>query len=96
MQQQNPNEGMSGISPRYVMNRLGEVASKPGVSCIMPLMALDSMWRGLDQNISLGEIDVTKYVAIVSNSRARVQQSSNQGDPAGIPRIVRRYSQPGS
>ena len=58
MQQQNPNEGMSGISPRYVMNRLGEVASKPGISCITPLGALDSMWRGLDQNISLGEINV--------------------------------------
>ena len=68
MQQQNPNEGMSGISPRYVMNRLGEVASKPGVSCITPLMALDSMWRGLDQNISLGEIDVPKYTTIVSDT----------------------------
>jgi serine protein kinase len=68
MQHQNPNEGMSGISPRYVMNRLGEVASQPGVSCITPLGALDSMWRGLDQNISLGEIDVAKYVAIVSDT----------------------------
>ena len=68
MQQQNPNEGMSGISPRYVMNRLGEVASKPGISCITPLGALDSMWRGLDQNISLGEINVAKYVAIVSDT----------------------------
>jgi serine protein kinase len=68
MQHQNPNEGMSGISPRYVMNRLGEVASQPGISCITPLGALDSMWRGLDQNISLGEIDVAKYVAIVSDT----------------------------
>ena len=68
MQQLNPNEGMSGISPRYVMNRLGEVASQPGVSCITPLGALDSMWRGLDQNISIGEIDVAKYVAIVSDT----------------------------
>ena len=68
MQHQNPNEGMSGISPRYVMNRLGEVASQPGVSCITPLGALDSMWRGLDQNISIGEIDVAKYVAIVSDT----------------------------
>ena len=74
MQQQNPNEGMSGISPRYVMNRLGEVASKPGISCITPLGALDSMWRGLDQNISLGEINVAKYVAIVSDT---VQEYGN-------------------
>jgi serine protein kinase len=74
MQHQNPNEGMSGISPRYVMNRLGEVASQPGISCITPLGALDSMWRGLDQNISLGEIDVAKYVAIVSDT---VQEYGN-------------------
>ncbi len=68
MQRHHLNEGMSGISPRYVMNRLGAVASKPGVSCITPLAALDSLWQGLDQNVSLGKIDVPTYVSMVSET----------------------------
>ncbi len=67
MRSQHPNEGMSGISPRYVMNRLADAASKPGVCCITPLAALDSLWRGLDQNVSLGEIDPAEYVALATH-----------------------------
>lgn len=68
MQRHHPAEGMSGISPRYVMNRLGSVASRPDVTCITPLAALDSLWRGLHQNVSLGEIDAPKWVSFVSET----------------------------
>ena len=68
MQRHNQNEGMAGISPRYVMNRLDDAASDPEVSCVTPLAALDSLWRGLDQNISIGEIDTPKYLFLVSES----------------------------
>ncbi len=68
MQRHHPAEGMSGISPRYVMNRLGSVASMPDVTCITPLAALDSLWRGLHQNVSLGEIDAPKWVSFVSET----------------------------
>ncbi len=69
MQRQHPTEGMTGISPRYVMNRIGAVASIPDISCISPLAALDSLWRGLGENISLEQQETyARYVAIVAET----------------------------
>ena len=68
IQRHHPNEGMEGISPRYVMNRLGAVASEQDVSCVSPLAALDSLWQGLGENVSLGQQDVAKYVGLVNDA----------------------------
>ncbi len=62
------NEGMSGLSPRYGMNRLSAAASDPEVSCISPLKALDSLWRGLGENISLKEGDRARYLGYLKDS----------------------------
>ena len=56
-------EGMSGISPRYVMNRLAAVASAPGVKCVSPLAVIDSLWRGISENVSL---DLSSRMASIS------------------------------
>ena len=48
-------EGMKGISPRYVMNRISAIASAPGVKCVTPLAVLDSLWRGITENVSLDQ-----------------------------------------
>ena len=61
-------EGMSGISPRYVMNRLGAVASRPDVNCLLPLAAMDSLWQGQRENVSLDEADAARYVGLVAES----------------------------
>lgn len=63
-----PNEGMEGMSPRYVMNRIDTAASNPDINCIFPLMALDSLWKGLRENVSLDLQDMTEYVSFVSNT----------------------------
>jgi serine protein kinase len=68
MQRHHPDEGVRGISPRYVMNRLGAAASKPEVTCISPLAALDSLWQGLRENISLDQGDLAKYVGFIAES----------------------------
>ena len=67
-QRHNPEEGMQGISPRYVMNRLDTVASRPDVTCVSPLGALDSLWQGLRENVSLDQKDLAKYVGLVADS----------------------------
>ncbi len=67
MQRQHPMEGMSGISPRYVMNRIGAAASEPNAECITPLGALSSLWEGLDENISY-EADIATKVALVTDA----------------------------
>ena len=61
----NPEEGMTGISPRSVMNRLSARATLPDVICISPLNALDSIWQGRNENVSLSEEDSTRYVEYV-------------------------------
>ena len=68
LQRHHLNEGMQGISPRYVMNRLGAAATGSDVTCISPLAALDSMWQGLSENVSLNREDLAKYVILVAES----------------------------
>ena len=67
MQRHHSREGMSGISPRYVMNRIGAAASEPNVQCITPIGALSSLWEGLDENVSY-EADVATRVALITNT----------------------------
>ena len=63
-----PTEAMSGVSPRNVMNRLGAVASTPGISCVSPLMALDSLWQGLSEYLNPQEDRLTRYIALIKDS----------------------------
>ena len=68
VQRHHPNEGMSGISPRYVMNRLDAIASRQDVRCATPLAALDSLWEGLGENISLDQSNKTRFIGFVSDA----------------------------
>jgi len=68
MKRHHINEGMKGISPRYVMNRLSTAASSREVRCISPLKALDSLWRGLGENVSLETEDRAKYIRFVRDT----------------------------
>ncbi len=68
MQRHQHSEGMTGLSPRYVMNRIDNVASSPSVSCVFPLAALDSLWQGLRENVSLDQRQLSGYVDLVSET----------------------------
>ena len=68
MHRHHPSEGMTGISPRYLMNRLGAVTSAQDIDCVSPLAALDSLWEGLSENISLEQQDSEKQVVLVADS----------------------------
>lgn len=48
-----PAEGMGGISPRYVINRLSAAACRPGCTCLTPLSVLRSLLDGLEQHPAL-------------------------------------------
>jgi len=67
MQRHHPNEGMGGISPRYILNRIGSVASTQA-PLVTPLAALDSMWNGLKENISLDTSDILTYVDFITET----------------------------
>ena len=67
MRRHHPMEGMSGISPRYVMNRIGAAASEPNLHCITPFGALSSLWEGLEENVSF-EADVAAKIALITDT----------------------------
>ena len=67
MQRHHINEGMTGISPRHVMNRLGVVASQD-VSCVSPLAALNSMWEGLEENVSVDQEAAIRRGGLVADT----------------------------
>ena len=68
MKRQNPSEGMKGISPRYVMNRVSAVASIPDIKCVSPLAVLNSLWEGLSENISIDETEKATSIRLVADT----------------------------
>ncbi len=70
-----PEEGMSGISPRSVINRLSARATLPDVTCISPLDALDSIWQGRTENVSVTQEESEKYIEYV---REAVEDYNNR------------------
>jgi serine protein kinase len=63
------NEGMEGISPRYVMNRISAVSSAEEVRCVTPIAAIESLWKGLDQNVNLqNKLESSQYSDLVVNT----------------------------
>ena len=71
MRRHHPDEGMQGLSPRYVMNRLSAAASDPSIACLSPLRALDALWQGLKENVNLDVESRAKYLDFV---RAAVEE----------------------
>ena len=60
------SEGMEGISPRYVMNRISAVSSAEEVRCVTPIAAIESLWKGLDQNVNLqNKLESSQYSDLV-------------------------------
>ena len=70
MQHRHPMEGMTGISPRYVMNRASAAASRPEVRCVTPICVLDSLWQGLDENVNYKSDSTGKIALITETLRA--------------------------
>ena len=55
LQDRATNEGLTGISPRYVVNRLSALSSDPDLKCVDPITALQALADGLEQHIPIYE-----------------------------------------
>ena len=99
MRRHHPDEGMRGVSPRYVMNRLSGVASDPEITCISPLRALDALWEGLRENVSLDLVNRAKHIGFVKetveeyNNRAirDVQRAFKEGFEETATELLKDY-----
>ncbi len=69
LQEETVREGMDGISPRYVINRLSNALVKPNVSCINPIDALRALKDGLDQHTSITREERDRYLNFITEAR---------------------------
>ncbi|MGH9941104.1 MAG: PrkA family serine protein kinase [Pyrinomonadaceae bacterium] len=62
-------EGMDGISPRYVINRLSSALVRDGVTCINPIDALRAIKDGFEQHTGINSEQRERYLNLISASR---------------------------
>ncbi|MCP3032392.1 PrkA family serine protein kinase [Halobacillus sp. A1] len=63
------DEGMSGIDPRYVINRISSTIIKKEMTSINALDVLRSLKDGLDSHASISKDDKEKYLEFISLAR---------------------------
>jgi serine protein kinase len=69
LQDEAKREGMDGISPRYVINRLSNAMSGTGVSFITPIDALRSLRDGLEQHTSVSAEERERLLNLIAEAR---------------------------
>ncbi len=62
-------EGMDGISPRYIINRLSSALVRDGITCLTPIDALRAIRDGFDQHTGISAEDKEKYLNLVAMVR---------------------------
>lgn len=69
LQNEFSDEGMSGIDPRYVINRISSAIIRKGVPSINALDILRSIKEGLDQHPSIAEEERDRYTEFIAVAR---------------------------
>ena len=62
-------EGMDGISPRYIINRLSTALVRDGVTCINPIDALRAIKDGFEQHTGISSEQRERYLNLISLAR---------------------------
>ena len=62
-------EGMDGISPRYIINRLSSALVRDGVTCINPIDALRAIKDGFEQHTGISSDQRERYLNLISLAR---------------------------
>lgn len=69
LKNEHPDEGMSGIDPRYVINRISSAIIRKEVPSVNALDVLRSLKEGLDQHPSISAEDRERYLNYISIAR---------------------------
>ncbi len=69
LKEEYPDEGMSGIDPRYVINRISSAIIRKQLTSINALDVLRSIKEGLDQHASITKEDRERYRDFISTAR---------------------------
>src|SRR5215467_2538415 len=69
LQEETVREGMDGISPRYIINRLSNALVRDGMTCINPIDALRTIKEGFDQHSGISHEERDRYLNLISVAR---------------------------
>ncbi|SDN32446.1 putative serine protein kinase, PrkA [Psychrobacillus sp. OK028] len=69
LKKESQNEGMNGIDPRYVINRISSAIIRKEVPSINALDVLRALKEGLDQHASISDEDKEKYMNYIAIAR---------------------------
>lgn len=69
LQEEVQREGMLGISPRYIINRLSNALVKDEVTCVNPLDALRALKDGFDQHTGINKEERELYLNFIYENR---------------------------
>lgn len=69
LKEETEREGMDGISPRYIINRLSSALVRDGVSCINPIDALRAIKDGFEQHSGISGEERERYMNLISGAR---------------------------
>ncbi len=78
LQDEAVREGMDGISPRYVINRLSNALVRQNVTCINPIDALRALRDGLDQHTSITREERERYLNFISEARKEYDEMAKK------------------
>jgi serine protein kinase len=69
LKEETVREGMDGISPRYIINRLSSALVRDGVICINPIDALRAIKDGFEQHTGISAEQRERYLNLISQAR---------------------------
>src|SRR5918997_1184309 len=69
LKEETVREGMDGISPRYIINRLSSALVRDGVTCINPIDALRTIKSGFEQHTGINSEQRERYLNLISAAR---------------------------
>lgn len=78
LKKEHPDEGMDGIDPRYVMNRISAAIIKKGTNSINALDVLRSLKDGLDSHASISKEMRTTYLQFISEARKQYDETAKK------------------
>ncbi len=69
IQEQTEREGMDGISPRFIINRISSSLIKPGMQCINPIDMLRSIKEGVDNQGQFTPDERERFNNLIADTR---------------------------
>ncbi|MBI5031949.1 MAG: protein prkA [Chloroflexi bacterium] len=69
IREETEREGMDGISPRFIINRISAAFTKPSVKCVNPIDALRSIKDGIESHSNLTKEQRERYINLIADAR---------------------------